>query len=96
MSITGYHGTYTKANGDTREMYFVRLQDVPEAFLTSRIKGGSKPRTLKEGMETVWDVKANDFRIFNWNTTQGDPKQINFEENEIFVLTTQNTSATID
>lgn len=96
MSVTGYHGVYTKRNGDTREMYFVRLQDVPEAFLATQIKGGAKPKNLKEGMETVWDVKASGFRIFNWNTTQEDPKQINFEENEIFLLTKQSTSAIID
>jgi hypothetical protein len=67
-----YTGTFLKKNGDQRTMSFVRLNDLPEEFLTARIKGDKKPNTLKEGLELVWDMDVSEFRIFNWATTEGE------------------------
>jgi hypothetical protein len=41
---------------------------------------------LAEGKETVWDLEANNFRVFNWNTTVDDVceeevEELNFFEN---------------
>ena len=68
MEMKLYTGTFTKKNGDERTMKFVRVQDLPEKFLNSQITGGGTERKLAEGLELVWDVESNGFRIFNWNT----------------------------
>ena len=87
--MIGYHGFYKKVNGEVREMYFVRTTDLPASFLNEQLVGdGNKKRNLKKGMETVWDVKAQAFRTFNWETVVGEIKEINFEENTLFPLTT--------
>ena len=67
-----YTGTFLKKNGDQRTMNFVRLNDLPEEFLTTRIKGTKKPTKLKEGLELVWDMDVSEFRVFNWTTTEGE------------------------
>lgn len=72
MTVTAYTATFTKANGDSRQMNFVRLNDLPETFLSGKIKGNGKERTLNEGQEVVWDLDNNGFRVFNWKTIVGE------------------------
>lgn len=72
MTVIAYTATYTKTNGDSREMNFVRLNDLPETFLHGKIKGTGKERTLNEGQEVVWDLDNNGFRVFNWKTVVGE------------------------
>jgi len=84
--IKGYHGFFKKANGDVREMFFVRTGDLPEQFLSLQVKGTGKPRTLKEGLETVWDVQHASFRIFNWGSTVGDVEEVKFSQKDDFSL----------
>ena len=66
-NYTTYTGTFVKQNGQTRKMTFIKGADIPQSV------GSSKTRThkLNEGYEIVYDVEANGFRIFNWNTVQG-------------------------
>ena len=65
-------GTFTKRNGQARTMSFIKGTDVP-----STIRGtGTGPR-LSQGEEVVYDIKAKGFRVFNWNTTQGQVSQKN-------------------
>ena len=86
--MIGYHGFYKKVNGEVREMYFVRASDLPESFLNETLVGkNNKKRTLQKGMETVWDMKAQGFRTFNWETVVGQVEEINFEENALLPLT---------
>ena len=68
MEMKLYTGTFTKKNGDERTMRFVRVQDLPEQFLNNQINGKGTDRKLAEGLELVWDVENNGFRIFNWKT----------------------------
>ena len=63
--MIAYKGTFKKKNGSERTMRFLRLVDLPSDFVTSKIKGASKSHILSEGMELVWDIDENDFRIFN-------------------------------
>tara|TARA_B000000532_G_C18647671_1_gene311160 strand:+ start:341 stop:583 length:243 start_codon:yes stop_codon:yes gene_type:complete len=70
--MKAYIGTFIKKNGEERTMKFVRLQDLPEKFITSKVKNTGAKRTLKEGLELVWDTDQSEFRIFNWSTTRGD------------------------
>ena len=82
--MKGYYGRFTKANGDEREMHFIRMTDLPENFLDERVKNTGRQRTLKEGTELVWDVDASGFRTFNWNTIVGEVREIIFKEDVIF------------
>ncbi len=69
--LRAFKGSFKKKNGDSRNMNFVKLQDLPEAFLNSKVKDGSKKRELTNGMELVWDLDQESFRIFNHNTVVG-------------------------
>ena len=71
--ITTEVSSFVKKNGDEREMHFVKLKYLPDEFLEKQLKGSDKERNLEEGLEVVWDLEKNGFRIFNWNTTVGDP-----------------------
>ena len=87
-----YTGTFTKADGSARTMHFARLADLPDSFLEARVKGGevsearakAKAKMLAEGKETVWDLEANNFRVFNWNTTVDDVCEEEVEELNFF------------
>ena len=86
--MKGYEGTFTKANGDERAMTFVRVADLPDDFLATKVKNTGTQRTLKEGTELVWDIAAQGFRHFNWKTVIGEVREINLEKNTVFPLTT--------
>ncbi len=72
MTVTSYTATFVKSNGDNRQMNFVRLNDLPETFLSGKIKGNGTQRTLNEGQEVVWDLDNSGFRVFNWKTIVGE------------------------
>jgi hypothetical protein len=80
--MKSYRATYKKKNGDVRNMHFAKLNDLPNQFVSDKIKGGNQQHNLDEGMELVWDLDANGFRIFNWKTVEGAVK----EEEVNFVL----------
>jgi len=90
--MKSYSGTFTKTDGSTRFMRFVKLTDLPDEFLATRVKGNSateartasRQRMLAEGKETVWDLDANNFRIFNWNTTVDDVAEQEIENSNFF------------
>ena len=63
---TTYTGTFTKRNGQSRTMTFVKSSDIPSSVLGS----GNTPK-LSKGEEVVYDVHAKGFRVFNHNTIQG-------------------------
>ena len=69
--MKAYTGTFVKKNGDTRTMSFARLQDLPSAFLDTKLAGSGTQRTLEEGMEVGWDLEVNGFRVFNHNAVVG-------------------------
>lgn len=77
--LRAFKASFKKKNGTTRSMNFVKLQDLPEAFLSSKIKDGSKKRDLTNGMELVWDLEQESFRIFNHNTVVGYVTEYKFE-----------------
>ena len=67
-----YTGTFTKRNGQTRTMTFVKSADIPQSF-----RGSGKPPRLSQGEEIVYDVKAKGYRVFNHNTVVGQVTQNN-------------------
>lgn len=80
--VTYYSATFVKANGENREMKFIKLNDLPNDFLDGKIKNKDKQKALTEGHEVVWDIDKNGFRIFNWNTIVGEAEknEINFQQ----------------
>ena len=77
--MRAYQGTFKKKNGEARHMRFVKLSDLPEAVLSSVVKGTGRPTNLAEGMELVWDLDTHGFRMFNWTTILDDVAEIDVE-----------------
>ena len=78
--MKAYKGTFKKKNGEARQMTFARLSDLPEQFLETRIIGAGSEQQYPEGMELVWDLEADNFRIFNWNTSEDKPTELSIDE----------------
>ena len=53
-------------------MVFARIDDLPSTFVASKIVGAGKEQQYPDGMELVWDMEADNFRVFNWNTSGDD------------------------
>ena len=71
-NVTIYTGTFTKVNGESRTMSFIRQGDLPSLMVnTSTINEMQK----KTGSEVVYDTDRKQFRQFNWNTLQGQITQ---------------------
>ena len=66
QNVTVHTGTFTKLNGQTRTMRFVKIEDVPESIR------GASVRAMSSGFETVYDVDSNGFRTFNNATVIGE------------------------
>lgn len=84
MKIKVYTSTFVKKSGEQRAMNFVKPSDFTKEFIDNYLNSGYNPqdekRTLSEGMETVFDIDAKQFRTFNWNTVIGETKT---EEKEV-------------
>jgi len=77
-----YAGMFRKKNNDLRHMTFVKLDDVPDTFLETKIKDTSKDRTMPTGMELVWDLDKADFRVFNYTAQVGDIREMDMSDEE--------------
>ena len=78
--IKAYKGTFKKKNGESRQMTLAKLADLPEQFLETRIIGAGSEQKYPEGMELVWDLEADNFRIFNWKSVDDTPKEFDIDE----------------
>ena len=72
--MKAYKGTFKKKNGESRDMVFARLLDLPEKFLETKVQGAGSEQKYPDGMELVWDLEADSFRVFNWNSAENNPK----------------------
>ncbi len=79
--MKAYKGTFKKKNGESRQMTFAKLADLPEQFLETRVIGAGSEQNYPEGMELVWDLEADNFRIFNWKSADDSPKKFDIDEN---------------
>ena len=79
--MKAFKGTFRKKNGEIREMLFAHLRDLPDSFLDAKIVGSGSEKTYPEGMELVWDIEEDNFRIFNWNTQTGSVEQVKLDSN---------------
>ena len=71
-NVTIYTGTFTKQNGESRTMSFIRQGDLPSSMVNSRTINEMQKKT---GSEVVYDTERKQFRQFNWNTLQGQISQ---------------------
>jgi len=78
--MKAYKGTFKKKNGKSRQMTFAKLADLPEQFLETRVIGAGSEQNYPEGMELVWDLEADNFRIFNWKSADDNPKEFDIDE----------------
>jgi len=81
--MKAFKGTFLKKDGSERTMQFVKIKDLPTVFVEGRIKGTEKVRTLSDGSETVYDVEAKEFRIFNHKTLVGEIVEIDLDESTL-------------
>ena len=77
--MKAYKGTFKKKNGESRDMVFARLYDLPEKFLTDKVQGAGSEQKYPDGMELVWDLEADSFRVFNWKAVEGSTKEIEID-----------------
>lgn len=78
--MKAYRGVFIKKNGEKREMLFVRLEDLPKSFLEGQISGKGQTRKYAPGMELVWSLTNDDFRVFNHSTQIGDLEELDLED----------------
>lgn len=79
--VKAFEGKFVKKNGDQRTMKFVKISDLPEEFVSSKIKGGRDKRNLNEKSEVVWELDEG-FRVFNWKTVIGEVREFFVEKNK--------------
>lgn len=79
--MKAFKGTFKKKNGQIREMLFAHLRDLPDSFLDEKIIGSGSEKSYPTGMELVWDIEEDGFRIFNWSTHTGQLEQVKINEN---------------
>lgn len=81
--MKAYKGTFKKKNGQIREMLFAHLRDLPDTFLEEKIIGSGSEKSYPDGMELVWDLEENGFRVFNWSTHTGHLEQVKLDQNNL-------------
>ena len=77
--MKAFKGSFKKKSGDKREMFFARISDLPGDFIATKISGAGKEQNYPEGMELVWDLEEDDFRIFNWKTKVDKIKELEID-----------------
>lgn len=84
--MKAYIGSFVKNDGTIRKMYFVKLEDleaVKPGFLNAVTTGTGRSPTQETGRELVWDLQANNFRVFNYNTQRGEITSFQYDENKL-------------
>lgn len=74
--MKAYKGMFKKRNGEIRSMLFAHLDDLPDSFLEQKIIGSGAVRSYPDGMELVWDLEEDNFRVFNWSTVEGSVEAV--------------------
>lgn len=61
-------------------MVFARLYDLPQKFLDEKVQGAGSEQNYPDGMELVWDLEADNFRVFNWKSVENSPQEFTIDE----------------
>ena len=75
-----YKASFKKKSGESRMMVFSRLTYLPSDFLEKNVQGAGSETKYPKGMELVWDLEADNFRVFNWNTVSSPVEESEVEE----------------
>ena len=78
--MKAYKGTFKKKNGESRDMVVARLYDLPQKFLDEKVQGAGSEQNYPDGMELVWDLEADNFRVFNWKSAENTPQEFTIDE----------------
>ena len=78
--MRAFKGTFKKKNGESRNMVFAKISDLPQSFLSTIVLGTGSEQSYPVGMELVWDLEADNYRVFNWATIESDPKELSIDE----------------
>lgn len=78
--MKAYKGTFKKKNGEIRNMLFAHIRDLPDSFIDAKIIGSGSEKLYPEGMQLVYDLEEDGFRIFNWSTQVGSIEQVKVDE----------------
>jgi hypothetical protein len=78
--MRAFKGTFKKKNGESRDMLFAKISDLPQSFLSTMVRGAGSEQSYPAGMELVWDLEADNYRVFNWNSVESDPKELSIDE----------------
>ena len=81
--MIAYVGAFVNDDGTVRRMYFAKLDDMPAGFLDAKTTGTGRSPTQESGKELVWDLQANNFRVFNYNTQRGEVTPFQYDENNL-------------
>ena len=79
--MKAFKGSFKKKSGDEREMFFARISALPSDFIATKISGAGREQNYPDGMELVWDLDQDDFRIFNWKTKIDNIKELEIDTN---------------
>ena len=80
LYMKAYKGSFRKKNGELRTMLFAHIEDLPESFLDTKIVGAGSEKAYPPGMQLVWDLEADNFRVFNFSTADEPIKELNVSE----------------
>lgn len=78
--MKAYKGSFKKKNGETRQMMFSRIKDLPNGYVATKIVGAGSEKKYPDGMELVWDLEEDDFRIFNFKTVDSLIQELEVDE----------------
>lgn len=78
--MKAYKGSFKKRNGEIRSMLFAKLDELPDTFLDEKIVGTGVDKQYPAGMELVWDIEADNFRVFNWSTVEEPVKELTIDQ----------------
>ena len=53
--MRAFKGTFKKKNGESRNMVFAKISDLPQSFLSTMVRGAGSEQSYPAGMELVWD-----------------------------------------
>ena len=74
--MKAYRATFKKKDGELRTMTYANLSELPEGYLPTS-KGG-KASNLQEGMQLVWDLEHQGYRVLNKNTVVGEIVELDY------------------
>jgi hypothetical protein len=78
--MKAYKGSFKKRNGEIRSMLFAKINELPDSFLEQKIVGSGIEKHYPAGMELVWDIEQDNFRVFNWSTVEEPVKEVNIDQ----------------